>query len=419
MTGRVVPGLGEVLDDCRAAFGEYVVFPTPAALDAVVLWVAHTHVTDGFESTPRLHIASPEKQCGKTRTLEVAEMLVRSPLPAVNATVAALFRSIGDGQPPTVILDEVDTIFGPKAPDGSEDLRGLINAGHRRGKPMLRCVGPSHEVRAFATFAPMILAGIGAVPDTIEDRSITIKMRRRAPGESVRAFRHRDGEDELYPIRDRLAELAGAILVELDGWYPELPGGLVDRRADVWEPIIAVAALAGSAWVERARLAAITLHSSSDDQSGSLNVRLLADIKVMLAATTVVTTEDLLAGLHRLEESPWGEWDLTPRKLAARLTPFGIRSKNVRVGEKQAKGYEREQFADAWSRYLSVPASQPSQTSDQEECRIGSVPGTDLSVPASQPRASDQGRDGRTDGTDTWTGEPDPDFDTGLIGGAL
>ena len=139
-----IPDLADLLDQSSAWLEGYVIFPNRAASVATVLWVAHADVIDAFESTPRLYFASAEKQSGKTRATEAAELLVPRPLPAVNTTVAALFRSIGAGKsPPTVILDEVDTIFGPKAPDGSEDLRGLLNAGHRRGKPMLRCVGPA------------------------------------------------------------------------------------------------------------------------------------------------------------------------------------------------------------------------------------------------------------------------------------
>ena len=43
--------------------------------------------------------------------------------------------------------------------------------------------------QAFPTFAPMALAGIGRLKDTVADRSITIRLQRRLKSEDVDAFR--------------------------------------------------------------------------------------------------------------------------------------------------------------------------------------------------------------------------------------
>src|SRR4029077_18577129 len=111
-----------------------------AQADAVTLWAAHTHVSDAFGCTPYLAISSPEKRSGKTRLLEVLELLVHEPLPTANISDAALFRAISE-LGPTLLLDEVDAIFGPKARD-REDLRGMLNAGYRRGAVARRMGGP-------------------------------------------------------------------------------------------------------------------------------------------------------------------------------------------------------------------------------------------------------------------------------------
>jgi hypothetical protein len=44
-----------------------------------------------------------------------------------------------------MLVDEADTIFGPKA-DGNEDLRGLLNAGHQRGRPAIRYHAAANRV---------------------------------------------------------------------------------------------------------------------------------------------------------------------------------------------------------------------------------------------------------------------------------
>jgi hypothetical protein len=179
-----------LLDDVHAFLTRFVAFPSPGAADAVVLWAAHAHALDAFDSTPRLALLSPEPGSGKSRTEEVLELLVCNPLHALNASTAAVFRSIEAGRP-TLLFDEVDAIFGRHGKDdGAEDLRGLLNAGHRRGASIPRCVGKTQAVVRFPVFAAVALAGLGDLPDTVMSRSVIVRMRRRAPHERVASFRY-------------------------------------------------------------------------------------------------------------------------------------------------------------------------------------------------------------------------------------
>jgi len=128
---------GDVLGDLEAFTSGYVAFPSDHARVAVALWVLHCHALDAFESTPRLALLSPEKGSGKTRTLEVLGLVVPGPMHAVNLSAAALYRVVADKQP-TLLLDEADTYLGNLVSKQHEDLRGLINAGHRRGAMVYR-----------------------------------------------------------------------------------------------------------------------------------------------------------------------------------------------------------------------------------------------------------------------------------------
>jgi hypothetical protein len=85
----------ELLDDLLATLTKYVVFPDEHTADAVALWIATTHALPAFECAPRLVITSTEKRCGKTRLLDIITGTCHKPLATVNATVAAIFRSIG------------------------------------------------------------------------------------------------------------------------------------------------------------------------------------------------------------------------------------------------------------------------------------------------------------------------------------
>lgn len=369
---------GAVLLDAVHCFAErFLALPSPAALDAFVLWCAHTHVLDCFESTPRLALLSPEPESGKTRALEIADLLVPHPMHAVNCTPAALFRAINDLEHrPTILYDEIDTVFGPKAKE-NEEVRGLLNAGHRRGAVAYRCVGEGTKqtVVPFPAYSALALAGIGDLPDTIMGRSVVIRMRRRAAHEQVESFRHRmhrgNGED----LRERLAAWTRQYEQKLPEYYPMLPEGISDRPADVWEPLLAIAECAGGDWPDRARAACTELVSAArGSDSGSLGMRLLADIEQAFRprgedGTPIVehdrySTEGLLEALHNIEDAPWSDLrgrELDSRGLARRLKPYGVTSRKIHLGEGQTKkkGYLREDFYDAWSRYL--PGASPDE----------------------------------------------------------
>lgn len=176
----------QVLQQVEAYLRRFVWFPSDHARVAATLWVAHTYLIDDFESTPRLALLSPEPGSGKTRALEVIGSLVRYPMHAINCTPAALFRSVADlDNRPTILFDEIDTVFGPKARD-NEEVRGFLNAGHRRSGVAYRCVGmgTAQKVMAFPSFCAVALAGLNDIPDTIASRAIIIRMRRRGPGEN-------------------------------------------------------------------------------------------------------------------------------------------------------------------------------------------------------------------------------------------
>ena len=183
-----------LLDQTHAALSRYVILPSAEAADAVVLWIAATHGMQAWHCAPRLDVTSPVKRCGKSRLLDIIEATCHDPLITVNISPAGLVHSIAD-DPPTLLLDEADTVFGTKAADNHEDLRGIINAGHSRNRPYIRWDPKARERETCPTFAMAALAGIGSLPDTITDRAIVVKMRRRAPGETVDRFRdRRDGK---------------------------------------------------------------------------------------------------------------------------------------------------------------------------------------------------------------------------------
>jgi hypothetical protein len=320
-----------------------VVLPSEEALTAVTLWVAATHIQSALQHAPRLAVVGPTKGCGKSRLLDVLHETVHSPMMTVNTSPAVIFRVIGKN-PPTLLVDEADTIFGPKAGD-KEDLRGLLNAGHQRNRPAWRISGPEQKPTSFPTFAMAALAGIGDLPDTIMDRAVVLRMQKRKPGERITPFRSRYSVPELNAVRDRLATWLAPLRETAAGLVPHMP--VEDRAADTWEPLVTVADLADSHWPAQARAACLAMTRSEvlQDERTTLKTRLLRDIRRVFdtAGTEVLRTQDVLAALVQDAEGPWAEHGtngLNAYHLGNLLRDFGISSANHRFDNgRQAKAY--------------------------------------------------------------------------------
>ncbi|MFD7514077.1 DUF3631 domain-containing protein [Streptomyces niveus] len=371
-TGTPVDGAA-LLNEVEAFHRRFNVFPSEAAYVAVTLWDAHAHLLDCFDSTPRLAFLSPEPGSGKSRALEVVETLVPEPMTAVNASAAALFRSVSNPNGrPTILFDEIDTVFGPKAGD-NEELRGFLNAGHRRTGVTYRCVADAaggQSVQAFPSYCGVAVAGLGNLPDTIMTRSVIIRMRRRARSEKVEPFRARIHEVEGHKLRDQLAQWAEHARGFVMGAWPEMPEGVADRPADVWEPLLAIADAVGGDWPERAREACVTLVTASRaNDKGSMGIRLLADLRdhVMVGIDRLPTVA-ILDRLNALDDAPWADLQGKPldnRRLSKMLADYmtadnePIASRNIKAAGSVLKGYYAADLHDAWQRYCPPPPESP------------------------------------------------------------
>ena len=294
---------------------------------AIALWTLHTHAFDAAHATPYLTVLSPEKRSGKTRLIEILTLLVRAGWHAAGASEAAMFRKIANTRP-TLLLDEVDAIFGSDS-DRAEPLRAILNAGNRPGASVAWCVGEGAKqtVVDFPVYCAELLAGIdtGRLPDTIADRAVKIEMRRKTKDEPVERFYVRDAEPVAERLRDQLAAWAGTHAQALQDARPELPGALDDRAGEAWEALFAIADHAGGDWAARARTAALALGGDSEDDATSRGVQLLAAIHRAMRDRSSIATAELLETLNADDELPFGGWregkGLDARGLARLLRP--------------------------------------------------------------------------------------------------
>jgi hypothetical protein len=351
--------LAGALSAVEAFLRRFIVFGRSEAVVAVVLWVAHTYAVAYADATPYLAITSPEKGSGKTQLLECLHLLARhQPGIFIIPTAATIYRMLEADPSTALLLDELDAIFRDRS-DKYEEVRGLINAGHRRGATVPRTlnVKNGHRVHFFPVFGPKALAGIGKLPDTIADRSIPILMLKKKRVEQVERFREARAGRDAGPI---VTALAAAIDERPPASEAEVPDELPDRAADAWEPLLAIADAAGGDWPARARRAAIILHADRADDD-SLGLRLLADTRLAFdrLGKERVATSDLIEALQSDEESPWVDdrHPLTPERLARLLRPFRIRSRQMKVNGLNVRGFLRESFVDTWERYLAQAAT--------------------------------------------------------------
>jgi hypothetical protein len=358
-----------LLDDVLVVLGRFMVWSYPEQADWVALWVLHTYVFDLFDTTPYLHVESASKQSGKSRlVVELLPELVARPWAVFEPSEAVLFRKV-DKSHPTLLMDEIDAAFG-KDSTLTEGIRAILNVGYRRGARVARCVGNSHETVDFEVFCPKAFAGLKGLPDTVQDRSGRVVLKRRGHHEpKPERFRLKKVSSELMPLRERLGTWSLLVKGDLEAAVPQLPEVLSDRAQDGCEVLAAIADHAGGEWPKRARRAFVKVMGAVEEQDpGILLLAHCREAFVEKGAERLPTVELLRALVDRGDDSPWAEWGTdidrseTRRpamRLARLLKPFGIGSRDMRLpgldGGKDVvvKGYCRADFLDPWGRWLA------------------------------------------------------------------
>ena len=365
------------LRDVRQLFTTYIEFVRPEQVDALTLWTAYTHWFgrgQAFSFVPYMLVTSAERQSGKSTVLELAAMLVHEPLDGQDMSAALVGRRCGGR---TLLLDEIDGVYSSRDSgddSGSTDLRTVLNAGFKYDGKYLRLDRKSMEPQEWSVYGPKMLVGIGRnVPDTVADRSIAIRMVRKAHAARLPKLRSRLVRPVADALRERLAKLAETVELAFVDDFPEVLDG---RRQDIWEPLYALARAAGGEWLDRAISASVELTKA--EPSVSLGVQLLSDIRELFEQRgdpEMIATAELIGrpedrrdgtqatGLCAIEESPWATFTrgraVTPHKVSVLLSEFDIRPERAPAGGHTygPKGYWRVRFAKAWDRYLVTSAT--------------------------------------------------------------
>jgi hypothetical protein len=388
-----------LLTDIAKVLRRFVVLPKHAE-ETLALWVLHTYAFKLRDATTYIGVESPEKRCGKTTLLTALNELVSRPVVASNISSSAFFRVIEEIQP-TLLIDEADTFL-----QGNDELRGILNAGYKRktafvvrvtnearlGRPRdgiktsnfklqtsnshvetrdaadgrvslltpLRSEATAGQASAatksrlvkFSCWCPKVVAAIGRLPDTLADRCVVIRMHRKTAVEECERMRNLDTTDLRRQCARFVKDHAGTIASA----QPEIPEGLNDRAADIWEPLFSLADLAGEDWPRLAREAAVGLTSRSNEMNPI--AALLLDILIAFARSKKdkLATRDLVQDLNAQSGRPWAEQrngkPITDLWLAQQLRPYGIRPRYIWLDDANVRGYLEEDFRETFRRYI-------------------------------------------------------------------
>jgi len=348
-----------LLDELKSWLVLFVILPKWAA-EILALWILHTFAFLLRDTSTYIGLESPIRRCGKTTLMSVLFDLVNRPLASSNVSSSSLFHAI-DELRPTFFIDEGDMLL-----PGKTEVRGILNAGYKNKMSyVLRVVSQESEGRgktaggkrsrlvSYSCFCPKIMAQIGRLPDTLADRCIILRMQRKTPDDKCERLKKIDGTRLKRQcarfVQDHAAEIASA--------SPEIPACLNDRMADICEPLLVLADLAGGRWPELARQAMAGLSESA--QANDPIETLLLDIQLVFTNMGVerAFSRNIVTALNRLTGRPWSEIrkgkPINDQWLGRQLQPYDIASKTMRIGKELAKGYLAADFREALQRYFT------------------------------------------------------------------
>ena len=361
-------GWSELLNGLYRLLTSFIVFENEDEPVTIVNWVVHTWLIARFEYTPYLHIFSAHKGCGKSNLLKLIAWLSDKGRIEINCTTA-IYRTI-DKIKPTICFDEIDRYNS----EDKGELWGVLNQGNEQsGAVVTRYSGPNNRAEEFDLFCAKAFSGIGRekLPDTLQDRSIPIALRRKLKEEETERFRARKvkvtcnefveiikglieevGDEDIFP--DRLQEDFLNILEEnIDN----------DRAIDIAEPLMLVASLGDEDWLTKSTQALVNLSIREDEDQYNNELLLLkvcAEIRAqeLSYGRTTMYSKVLVEKINESETARFGRYNnglgIDALFLAQKLKAYGISPTSVRYDNSEGtlKGYKWEHFEDPIARSL-------------------------------------------------------------------
>jgi putative DNA primase/helicase len=359
-----VMDIGAVLDAAVVQLRRFLVAPD-LYLYTIALWAGHSHLVHKKELeigfTPRIAFQSPIRRCGKSTALKCTHLMSHNPRTAASISPSSLFRAV-DAFEISLMVDEGDNVFKSANPD----LLAIMNSGADKMTATIMRTEKNEngkfEPREFNCFAPIGFTSIKQLPETLQDRSIVLPMKRATKDERPGRLTMRT-RGPLIDIGRQMARWAAGLLALAE---PDVPADLFNRIEDRWFVLFQIARAAGGEWPARCRAAALAdlAREEINDADGGREGDLLADVWQVFREKGVVQmfTKDICNALLAMDESPWTTANHGQRVneyyLRAHLKDFipdnaeKIAPRKWKEGHAQARGFHQLHFEDAFGRYL-------------------------------------------------------------------
>jgi hypothetical protein len=363
-----------LIEQIERRITRHVLMVSNAGTIGAAFWTLQTWLHSSIALfSPILAPWSAEAEQGKTTLLEVISWMVPRPHKEVTPTIS-LYQTI-DAEEPTLFIEEGEKLFKDRK------LHEIINASWTRGSLVYRMI---RGVRTpFRIFCPKAIALLGRndVPASSATRCIFIGMMAPTADEKVEPFKQEDDE-KLREIRLKAARWAADHMAALRNATPSMPPGFINRLANNWSLMFAMADLIGGDWPQRLRLAATQL-APIDEQNVTWSKRLLAEFRAAfeVAQRRYVTSKEIHQRLVEDELGPWGNYhghQITQREIAHILrSAYQIHHQKVGPEDNRVWGYRADDFAERFKRILQNPLVDPDiRTGGTEAPKIGVISST-------------------------------------------
>jgi len=339
---------------------------------AVVLtaWVLHTWCYRAFATTPYLNIISPGPHCGKTRLLQVLQLLsppgswfTSSPAPqlfmrkllALKPAAPEVKERVHD-LPSAVFLDDREFTIGSS---NRHPIVPFLNSGFRASNRYLYQLERS-SIREFSVFCPKAFAGDEPLPGSLASRCIPIRLQRKKDSEKVEPLDFSRASLDAAPLTAWMDQWSKenfkTLAARAHRYAMEHERGTL-RQRELAKPLLLIADCIGGSWLQNVSNSLLWLAPSLDPDGLDQRLQLLTDLRQafqMNSSPAYIATRDLIPYLRQLEYRSWSKWGRgSAHELASLLRPFGICSKDQRISPNSViKVYFQEDLENAWSRYL-------------------------------------------------------------------
>jgi hypothetical protein len=235
----------------------------------LALWIVHTWCARAARFTPYLNIQAPGSQRGKTRCLQVLQMLcppgtwmATAPSPGVlRRRMLALKPAAGPGSapvqdlPPVLLLDDREATLGVS--NSNYRLNSTVSLLKTGASAAARVTAPlrSGPVHEFSVYCPKALAGNSPLPNPLQERSIPILLKGLDNDEPpLKDFDPDSARSKAAPLVEWLRRWSEENLQSLRMAYfrpTEVPQQLNKRRLDYVLPLIHLCDQINGPWLTK------------------------------------------------------------------------------------------------------------------------------------------------------------------------